>query len=923
MPLDRDEPWRTAAAYDSVLDRRVSLTLTAGRWIAAIAALMFGLLLRLPGLDRWAFSAAEAETALAARNLILGNDVPNNLLGRPFVIEWTALFMFLGDSVDPVARMSAAMAGIAIVALALTLGRWIGPLVAPSAAILIALSPTMVATARRIDGGALLALLTLALIASVLIGHERGSLIWPVMTGVTAACLILSGLLGIPALLLSALALYLLLRPTTPPLAASLAFGGAAFLGTYVLLSTTLFTRPAGLWSVTAEVISQFFGEHVAHAGERFHVPLVNLMVNEPLLVALGIVGLAASSQRALVRALGLWTLASLVVISLLGDTGIAGHALVVLPLALLAGAGAAHLVTRIPWPLMRRGPAALYMLALVLLFFAMTSLVGLVTPDNGFDGVSWIFRFLLISVFVILPLAVAISYLGPRVTGHRLVLVLGTSLLLLSAVTVRSTVLAASERPGEPMDPLAQGAIAASVPAVIERVESISRDLTRNNDSTQDPPAIYRTPRDPTGGHGLRIAIDEEISQPLLWYFREYPNVTVFEPGEDTLAGDAQVVFLSGDANSEEITPGLVGESYLFCYDLPSVYDAPDWGDLLGGLFSVGDWQTFWSFLIDRTAPDPEDQRMFQLMVAPAIGERLFGPTGPYALDDAAGAGTQGGQFNAPRGIAVAGDGTTYVVDAGNHRVQVFDPTGEFVQSFGRQGAEPGQFASFPGSGSGGPSGIALAEDRLYVADTWNHRIQVFDLEGGHITGWGSFFDAQDSADASSSNPGLFYGPRGIAVHENLVYVTDTGNERVQVFDLEGEFVAMFGTHGSGDGQLLEPVGIAISGDTVFVADSHNARVARFSPDGEPLDAWAVPAWEGLTFFEPYLTLDSAGHLYATTSTSGQVLVFDENGDAGAPIADETMLRPYGIAIDPVEGSVLVTDGIRNAVLRLESEAP
>src|SRR5690606_34839727 len=146
------------------------------------------------------------------------------------------------------------------------------------------------------------------------------------------------------------------------------------------------------------------------------------------------------------------------------------------------------------------------------------------------------------------------------------------------------------------------------------------------------------------------------------------------------------------------------------------------------------------------------------------------------------------------PRGVAVADDGSIYVVDTGNHRVQIFDADGEFVSSFGQSGSGPGQFAAFAG-GQGGAGGIAITGDRVFVADTWNHRVQVFDLDGAFITTWGSFFDAQDNPEQAAANEGLFYGPRGIAVADDLVYVTDTGNERVQVFTLDGEFVRMFGS--------------------------------------------------------------------------------------------------------------------------------
>src|SRR5690606_36626517 len=120
-----------------------------------------------------------------------------------------------------------------------------------------------------------------------------------------------------------------------------------------------------------------------------------------------------------------------------------------------------------------------------------------------------------------------------------------------------------------------------------------------------------------------------------------------------------------------------------LYNFATPDVYSSPDWADLRRDLFQISEWRKFVGFLIERSDPDPTDRREFQLLVTPGIGERLFGPSGPFALDDLAGAGVEGGQFNSPRGVAVADDGSIYVVDTGNHRVQIFDADGEFVSSF------------------------------------------------------------------------------------------------------------------------------------------------------------------------------------------------------------------------------------------------
>jgi hypothetical protein len=148
-------------------------------------------------------------------------------------------------------------------------------------------------------------------------------------------------------------------------------------------------------------------------------------------------------------------------------------------------------------------------------------------------------------------------------------------------------------------------------------------------------------------------------------------------------------------------------------------------------------------------------------------------------------------GQFNYPKGIAVDGQGNVYVVDSYNHRVQVFDGTGRFVRQWGSQGNGPGQFQE--------PWGIAVdREGNVYVADTWNHRIQKFDGEGRVLGQWGVFGDTAGALGGSE----VFYGPRDVAVDvDGNVVVSDTGNKRVIKFTSEGEFIGQWG----GGGSLVE----------------------------------------------------------------------------------------------------------------------
>ena len=104
------------------------------------------------------------------------------------------------------------------------------------------------------------------------------------------------------------------------------------------------------------------------------------------------------------------------------------------------------------------------------------------------------------------------------------------------------------------------------------------------------------------------------------------------------------------------------------------------------------------------------------------------------------------------------------------------------------------------------GPSDIEidLIGKNIYVADTYNHRIQVFDLDGHYKLAFGS----------EGKGDGEFNYPEGIAVDptdHNRIYVADTGNERIQMFDSDGNHQITFGQIGKSPGEFYLPKGIAI----------------------------------------------------------------------------------------------------------------
>lgn len=196
-------------------------------------------------------------------------------------------------------------------------------------------------------------------------------------------------------------------------------------------------------------------------------------------------------------------------------------------------------------------------------------------------------------------------------------------------------------------------------------------------------------------------------------------------------------------------------------------------------------------------------------------------------------------GQLVGPEAVAVAQDGTTYVLDAENHRIQVFSPEGLWVASWGGGGRGPGHWVREA-------RGLAVGSGCLYVADHGNHRIVVFSCyDGAYVTAFGT----------KGRGAGQFQGPSGVAVREDgLVGVADWGNDRVQLFQRTAEgteyvCVRSFGRGGAGPGQLQGPAGLAFGplrgtsqADLVWVADSGNDRVQLFdSRDGEALGSWGT----------------------------------------------------------------------------------
>jgi DNA-binding beta-propeller fold protein YncE len=170
-------------------------------------------------------------------------------------------------------------------------------------------------------------------------------------------------------------------------------------------------------------------------------------------------------------------------------------------------------------------------------------------------------------------------------------------------------------------------------------------------------------------------------------------------------------------------------------------------------------------------------------------------------------------GEFVYPVALAEDGEGNLYVCEyGGNDRVQKFDARGKFLMTFGKSGVGTGEFQR--------PSGIVWREGKLYIADAFNNRIQIFKESGEYV--------------------GILGGERGVDLYypydiaggpEGDFYVVEYGAGRVTRLTAEGKPVGRFGKSGKGDGEFVTPWGLSVDvRGRIYVTDTGNRRMVELS---------------------------------------------------------------------------------------------
>jgi sugar lactone lactonase YvrE len=188
------------------------------------------------------------------------------------------------------------------------------------------------------------------------------------------------------------------------------------------------------------------------------------------------------------------------------------------------------------------------------------------------------------------------------------------------------------------------------------------------------------------------------------------------------------------------------------------------------------------------------------------------------------------------PDALAIGPDGNLYVTDL-SQRVTVISPAGEVLRRWGKPGTAPGEFK----------------------------------------------FIASDPTTPANVTGNITVGRNG------MVYISDSGNARLQVFTRQGRFVRQFGSFGSGKGQFVHPFDVAVdNAGNVYVADDQRENVSKFSPGGKVI--WQVGGASGdpdLIGHHHFSAFDTHGRLVMVNDDEQKVLYVDAAGhkvDAFSP---------------------------------------
>ncbi len=288
------------------------------------------------------------------------------------------------------------------------------------------------------------------------------------------------------------------------------------------------------------------------------------------------------------------------------------------------------------------------------------------------------------------------------------------------------------------------------------------------------------------------------------------------------------------------------------------------------------------------------------------SVRSELFG-----AVEVIGSRGTGAGQFNKPRSLAFDREDNLYVADM-TGRVQKFSPDGQFRLLW-----------QMPETDKGKPKGMALdREGRIIVVEPHYSRVNHFTPEGKLALSWGHH----------GTNDGELYFPRAVAVgSEGDLYLSEYGKvERVQHFSADGHrYLGTIGGPGvaSGEFNRAEGLGTGTAGK-VFVADSCNHRVQIFDSSGRFLEAFGKAGSDLGQLSYPYdVRVDPAGFIYVCEFGNSRIQVFSPDLKpleiiGGAGLEPGRLHNPWSIAFN-ARGDLFVADSANHRVQKFVRRKP
>jgi uncharacterized protein (TIGR03663 family) len=682
---------------------------------------------------------------------------------------------------------------------------------------------------------------------------------------------------------------YLMLLPIYELMALIFACGGIVWLGLGAR-SKSIATSKSG---AEDDGVALEHAVHDAHSGDG---PRAGLDSSWQVAV-----------QSLFVSFLAYWSVLSFIAFSWAGEKMPWLLIHIALPITLLAAWVLSELSAGIPWREVwqRRGWSLplLVIAALVLAGVSAYYLSGAGATQAAFRDRLRALPALAMFGIALFGLQIVAGHIGIR-TALRLAALTVAGILLLYGV--RAAVQVVYLHPDTPVEPLIYTQTAPDVPLIVDQIERTAINQTRND----------RTKDDPTGGLSMKVTIDAELAWPFQWYLRDFKSICWADFKKQTCDIDAPIVLvhnpnmtdalrdtLSEDhvrtaegvlnwwfpENGSTPDPNKPGEAPVRAYK--DFRNEPPWV-VLSWPFQPSNWPLLAKFMIYREIPQKLDGRDLEVYmrrdIAPAYGgaaQQPASPTEPMVVEATIGKGELAG----PRGITTDGKGNMYVADSLNHRIVIFDSTGKLRQTVGSKGSGPGQLYE--------PSGVAVdADGNIYVADTWNARISKFGPDGKWIKAWGTgrddfgegrrATDTKGDPQTNAANPLGFFGPRNVLVAGSLVYITDTGNKRIVVTDRDGKFIEQWGSSGNQPGQFDEPIGLGIDKQgRIYVGDTWNGRIQIFARnpvghiDTKPQQIVKIIGWEKNTYNDPYMTVSPDGRMLVSLAGRDAVGVYTAAG--------------------------------------------